>query len=85
MTVFIISIPPPPAGLAAEGGADVVGQPHHGHLCLAGPGHRAAYRGPAAEEAVRPQQAPHLAHNDEEHPGSGSLSAHHHLHAPVCR
>ena len=72
------------SGLPAEGGADAVGEPHHGHLRLTGPGHRAAHREPAEEEALRTQQAPHLKHHDQEHPGARSLPARHHLH-PVVR
>lgn len=60
-----------------------MGQPHHGHLCLPGSGHGAAHRILAAEEALWPQQAPHLTHHDEEHPGSCRLPAHHHLHSAV--
>uniref|UniRef100_A0A8B9MYN5 ATPase plasma membrane Ca2+ transporting 3 n=1 Tax=Accipiter nisus TaxID=211598 RepID=A0A8B9MYN5_9AVES len=72
-------------GLPAEGRADAVGQPHHGHLRLLGAGHRAAHGGPAAAQALRPQQAPHLPHHAEEHLGPRRLPARHHLHPPLRR
>ncbi|KAI3370974.1 hypothetical protein L3Q82_023626, partial [Scortum barcoo] len=57
--------------LSTESRADVVGQPHHGHLRFAGSRHRAANRGAAAQEPVRPQEAAHFPnHDDEEHPGT---------------
>lgn len=76
----LFSLPP---GLSAESSADVMGQPHHGHLCVTRPGHRAPDRSPAAQEAIWPQQASHLSHHDEEHFGSGSVPARHHLHSAL--
>lgn len=66
-------------GLSSESRADVVGQPHHGHLRFAGSRHRAANRGPAAQGPVWPQQAAHLPNHDEEHPGTRHLPADHNL------
>lgn len=74
-----------PSGLSPEGGADAVGEPDHGHVRLAGAGHGAADRGAAAAQTLRPQQAAHLPHHDEEHPGPRCLPAHPHLHPALCR
>ena len=86
--IYSPTLHPPPScspGLSPESGADVVGEPDHGHLRLAGPGHRAAHRVPAPEEALRPQQPPDLQDHAEEHPGTQRLPAGHHLHPAVCR
>ncbi|XP_059924195.1 plasma membrane calcium-transporting ATPase 1-like isoform X5 [Gadus macrocephalus] len=75
--------PAPSPGLSPQSGADAVGQPDHGHPGLPGPGHRAPHRVSSAAPALRPQQAPHLPHHDEEHPGTRHLPARHHLHPPL--
>lgn len=72
------------AGLPSQGGADALGEPHHGHVCFPGPGDRAAHRDSAPEETLRPQQAAHLQNHDEEHPGPRRLPANPHLH-PALR
>ncbi|KAH1187901.1 hypothetical protein KIL84_017888, partial [Mauremys mutica] len=66
-------------GLPAQGGADALGQSHHGHVRLPGAGHGAAHRVAAAAQTLRAQQAPHLPHHDEKHPGPQRLPAEHHL------
>lgn len=50
-----------------------MGEPHHGHPGVAGPGHRGPNARPTAEEAVWPHQATHIPHHDEEHPGPSGV------------
>lgn len=55
------------------GCTNVVGEPHYGHLGVTGPGHGGPDARPPAKETVRPHQATHIPHHDEEHPGPGGL------------
>lgn len=72
-------------GFSSESCADVVGQPHYGHLRLAGSRHRATDRGPAAQEPLRTQEAAHFTDYDEEHPGTRRLPADHNLRPSLYR
>lgn len=71
-------------GFAAEGHPDVVGELDHGHAGVPCPRHGAAQRGAARTQAVRPHQASHLPHHDEEHLGTLHIPAYSHLRAPFC-
>ncbi|KAF3696477.1 Plasma membrane calcium-transporting ATPase 3 [Channa argus] len=64
-----------PFGLSSKGSADAVGESDHGHVRFAGPGNRAPHRGPVATETLWPEQPPHLADHDEEHPGPWGVPA----------
>ena len=57
-----------------------MGEPDHGHACLARARHGASLRGAAPAQAVRAHQAPHLPHHDEEHRRARHLPAGRHLH-----
>lgn len=71
-------------GLSSESCADVVGQPHHGHVCLTGSCHRAADRGTASQETIRTQEATHFTHHDEEHLWTQHLPTNCNLHPALC-
>lgn len=62
-----------------------MGEPDHGHAGVPGPGHGDADARPAAAEALRPDQAAHQPHHDEEHPRTGHLSALYYILFAVCR
>lgn len=72
------------SGLSSESCADVVGQPHYGHIRFAGSRHWAANRGTAAQEPVRPQETANFPNHDEKHPGTRCLPADHNLHPALC-
>ena len=56
-------------GHAIACGANVVGELDHGHVGVFGARHGTADGGSADPETVRPNQAAHLPHHDEEHSG----------------
>ena len=73
------------AGLPAEGDPDVVGEPDHGHAGVVGARHGASVGGAARAQTVRPHQAAHLPHHDEEHPRSRHLSTRYYIYITFCR
>lgn len=62
-----------------------MGKLDHGHAGVPGAGDGDADARPAAAQAVRPDQAPHQSHHDEEHPRTGHLPALHYILASICR
>lgn len=62
-----------------------MGELDNGHAGVAGAGHGDADARPAAAQALRPHQAPHQPHHDEEHPRTGYLPALYYLLTAICR
>lgn len=72
-------------GLSSQSCTDAVGEFNHGHVCVTSSSDGASHWGFIVAQTVRPQQAPHFPHHDEEHPRTCCISANHHLHTAVCR